>query len=120
MVLLFSGCDSECGDCSVETEVAVVVEEQGPRYRHYVEVHVADHHGYSILGASVDLTVAMVPEQRIYGTTGSDGLARFYFDALADVVVMAYACAPGYECNASDIGTVAGGGSLFIHVELNH
>jgi len=120
-VMLFgtAGCDSSCGDCPVEAEVAVVIEEQGPYYRHTVDVYVSDIDGFSLGGVDVDLTIAMVPEQRMVASTTPDGYARFYFDAPADVLVMAYVCAPDYECNASDVGTITGGGSLLIQVELH-
>lgn len=114
---LASGCDSGCYEC--EAEVAVVIEEEyGPVYRHSTAVFVRDVDGYSLGGAEVELVIAGVPEQRFIGITDEDGEVWFTFDAPADVVVMAYACAPEYECNAADIGTVAGGGYLAIQVVL--
>lgn len=118
-LMTVSGCDSGCYDCTVDAEVAVVIEEQGPVYHHGVEVHVNDVYGYSLGGASVELTVAGVPEQRFAAITDPDGCARFYFEAPAGVAVLAYVCAPAYECDASDIGTVEGGGNLQIMVSLH-
>ncbi|HMO49623.1 MAG TPA: hypothetical protein PKE26_03120 [Kiritimatiellia bacterium] len=104
-LLMLTGCDGDCGGCG--PEVAVVIDAPAPVvvYPYGLAVVVSDRAGFTLGGASVDLVVAMVPEKRFSAVTGRDGVAWFYFDAPPDVVAIAYACAPGYACNASDVGT---------------
>jgi hypothetical protein len=112
-----TGCDDDCGDCHDKT---VVVETPccGNVYPYRLDVRVQDTLGYTLGGASVELIIATVPEQRYISTTRSDGIAVFYFEAPPDVVAIAYACAPGYECNAADIGTTPAYAELFLNVVL--
>lgn len=115
---LASGCDDDCGGCH---DSAVVIETPCCEnvYPYRLDVRVQDTVGYTLGGATVELVVAAVPEQRYVTTTRSDGIAVFYFDAPPDVVAIAYACAPGYQCNAADIGTTPAYGELFINVVLS-
>ena len=113
-----AGCDDDCDTCHEKT---VVVETPccGNVYPYRLDVRVQDNLGYTLGGASVELIIATVPEQRYISTTRSDGIAVFYFEAPPDVVAIAYACAPGYVCNAADIGTTPAYGELFLNVVLS-
>jgi len=87
-------------------------------FTYKTDVLVSDTSGFRLAGATVELTVATVPEQRFVGKTDRDGFARFFFDSLPGVTAVAFACAPGYECNASDMGTTSESFDLFINVVL--
>ncbi|HMP91064.1 MAG TPA: hypothetical protein PJ991_12745 [Kiritimatiellia bacterium] len=116
-VLLLAGCEGGgCYDCGVE----VVIGDPAccPHNSYELAVTVGDSLGYTLGGATVELVVAGVPEQRFYATTDRNGVAYFRFDALPDVAAIAYACAPGYQCNAVDIGTSPRSGRLAMRVVL--
>jgi len=76
-------------------------------YYYTVEVFVGAGR-WVVPGAEVELVVASVPERRYYGYTDEYGFAYFEVEAYPDVTLVAYACAPGYYCDAADIGIVAG------------
>jgi len=117
-LLVITGCQGEgCYNC--DSGPVVVETSCCNHYAYRLDVTVSDTLGFTLGGATVELVVATVPEQRFFASTDRDGVARFFFDSPSDVVAIAYACAPGYECNASDIGTRPDHGNLFIDVVLN-
>lgn len=114
--LALCGCEEDyCGGCGDPPPAVVVVE---PAYPYRVEVYVADPAGFAVAYADVELIVATVPERRVSGFTGYDGVAWFEVDASPGVTLVAYASAPGFESNAGDIGTYAGAQVLHIGVCL--
>jgi len=115
-----AGCDDDdCGSCHDDAPVVVA---EAPccagLYPYRLDVRVQDTLGYTLGGASVEVIVAVVPEQRYVSSTRPDGIAVFYFEAPPDVTAIAYTCAPGYQCNAADIGTTPATSELFINVIL--
>lgn len=117
MAGLASGCDEDCGGCGSAT---VVVETPCCEnlYPYLLRVRVQDVYGFTLVGATVEVVVAAVPEQRLVATTGGGGEAVFAFEAPPDVVVIAYACAPGYACNAGEIITSPAYGEYRLSVTL--
>lgn len=115
--LVLSGCNGDdCGSCGAEVVVEVPCCEGV--YPYQADILVSDVMGYRLAGAPVELYVATVPEQHYSSVTDGDGFARFYFDAPPGVTVIAYACAPYYDCNASDAVTGVESSSIFLNVVL--
>ncbi len=73
--------------------------------RYLVEVSVACPEGWAVPDAGVELVVAAVPEQRLYGYADGNGIAYFDVDCPPDVTLVAYAIADGFAGNAADMGT---------------
>ena len=104
--------------CEGSTTVVITDEPCCIRNSYQLAVTVSDTLGYTLGGAEVELVVATVPEQRRFARTDRNEVAIFHFDAPPDVVAIAYACAPGYQCNASDVGTRPDRSHLDIFVVL--
>lgn len=86
--------------------------------RYFVEVSVACPAGRAIPGAGVELVVAAVPEQRLYGYADGGGVAYFEVDCPPDVTLVAFAVADGFESNGADMGTTPDGAPVRIAVTL--
>ncbi|HMO03742.1 MAG TPA: hypothetical protein PKC67_03375 [Kiritimatiellia bacterium] len=122
MVLGVTGCDDDrCHDCR---QSPVVVEtvccDGGPVQLPYrLEVAVRDTAGYWLGGATVEVIVATVPEQRFVLTTRSDGVATLFLEAPAGATIVVYTCAPGYRCRAADVLTSPSHPDLALVVTLS-
>ena len=117
LALLSAGCDEDCGGCG---ESVVVVETPccANIYPYRLDVRVQDTLGYTLGGATVELLVTTIPEQQYIATTRPDGIAVFYFEAPPDVVAVTYACAPGYQCNASEVITTPSSAEFYLNIVL--
>lgn len=102
-----AGCDDDCRDCG---EPPVVVEttccdDESTLFPYRLDVAVRDAAGYWLGGATVEVIIAVVPEQRLVATTRNDGTATFYAEAPAGATIVVYACAPGYPCRGAEVVT---------------
>jgi len=88
-----------------------------PTYQ--ADVLVSDVTGARLAGVPVELTITTVPEQRYAERTDGDGFARFSFKATPGITAIAYACAPGYECNTVNAETTTNSTALYMIVVLN-
>lgn len=104
-----TGCDDGCDDCH---DAPVIVEtvccDAGYTVAPFrLDVAVRDTAGYWLGGATVEVIVAAVPEQRLVATTGNDGTATVYAEAPVGATLVVYACAPGYTCQGVEVVTSA-------------